>query len=460
MDHFLSHRMKNLQTRVALIIISLFLIGCATNTEVSHNKVSKNRAKADKEIAKMNEALAGVLAGAKEIIGSAEDKTVLHKDIIHQNAQPGDYLTRQRGDQRGRIIILTQEDIDWSKTEVARMNEELLDEEPESVRALLDEIIDEDDVEFSGEPTDETEIPYEELSGRVMEYVSDIRNGKQIVLIVANKKEERFFDKKFPVPPWYKSKREISPALIAFTLAKKVTSTENKVFSFNEDIEGTKKMIKEVKKTPKLPPPPPPLPPKPPRKPILMPDGVWWGSRNEFNILKGLGEFGFGYGGLGAGAAIGYKSIYGFIDIGDMDVLTNYQENYYYDSDYGYGDYGSGYYGEKLVSEVSHHFYIAGGFGLTPSYWEIWKYFEYVNFLILDALDIWEFFDWDIEVRWCLTDSDLITEVGIRRSMRIFETGDLAGHLSIGVGMGFGKKVEGSYTMKIPIAFQLRSYVR
>ncbi|GHT49291.1 hypothetical protein FACS1894102_3780 [Spirochaetia bacterium] len=195
--------------------------------------------------------MAGAFAqsdASKEIIGSGEDGTVLHKDIIYQNAKPGDYLTRKRGEDRGKMIILKQEDIDYSKAEIGRINEELLDTAPGSIRALLDEIIAGENIEFGDEATEVEEIPYSELSGRVVEYISDIRNGQQIILIVANKKHASFFDKRFSVPPWYKSKKAIPPDLIEFILAKKVTSTENRIFSFNEDIEVTKTLIREVQK--------------------------------------------------------------------------------------------------------------------------------------------------------------------------------------------------------------------
>ncbi|GMO52798.1 MAG: hypothetical protein Ta2G_10800 [Termitinemataceae bacterium] len=146
------------------------------------------------------------------------------------------------------MIILKQEDIDYSKDEIGRINEELLDTAPGSIRALLDEIIAGENIELSDEATEVEEIPYSELSGRVVEYISDIRNGQQIILIVANKKHASFFDTRFSVPPWYKSKKAIPPELIEFILAKKVTSTENRIFSFNEDIEVTKTLIREVQK--------------------------------------------------------------------------------------------------------------------------------------------------------------------------------------------------------------------
>ncbi|GHT49222.1 hypothetical protein FACS1894102_3610 [Spirochaetia bacterium] len=195
--------------------------------------------------------IAGAFAqsdASKEIIGSAEDGTVLHKDVIYQNAKPGDYLTRKRDKDRGKVIILKQEDIDYSKAEIGRINEELLDTAPGSIRALLDEIIAGENIELSDEATEVEEIPYSELSGRVVEYISDIRNGQQIILIVANKKHASFFDKRFSVPPWYKSKKAIPPELIEFILAKKITSTENRIFSFNEDIEVTKTLIREAQK--------------------------------------------------------------------------------------------------------------------------------------------------------------------------------------------------------------------
>ncbi|GMO46906.1 MAG: hypothetical protein Ta2G_02210 [Termitinemataceae bacterium] len=199
--------------------------------------------------------MAGAFAqsdASKEIIGSGEDGTVLHKDIIYQNAKPGDYLTRKSGEDRGKVIILKQEDIDYSKAEIGRINEELLDTAPGSIRALLDEIIAGENIEFSDEATEVEEIPYSELSGRVVEYISDIRDRQQIILIVANKKHASFFDKRFSVPPWYKAKKEIPPELIEFILAKKVTSTENRIFSFNEDIEVTKTLIREVQEAPKF----------------------------------------------------------------------------------------------------------------------------------------------------------------------------------------------------------------
>ncbi|GMO52155.1 MAG: hypothetical protein Ta2G_10020 [Termitinemataceae bacterium] len=207
--------------------------------------------------------MAGAFAqsdASKEIIGSGEDGTVLHKDIIYQNAKPGDYLTRKSGEDRGKVIILKQEDIDYSESEIGRINEELLDTAPGSIRALLDEIIAGENIEFSDEATEVEEIPYSELSGRVVEYISDIRNGQQIILIVANKKHASFFDTRFSVPPWYKAKKEIPPDLIEFILAKKVTSTENRIFSFNEDIEVTKTMIREVQEAEEVQEAPKPIP--------------------------------------------------------------------------------------------------------------------------------------------------------------------------------------------------------
>ncbi|GMO58767.1 MAG: hypothetical protein Ta2G_18770 [Termitinemataceae bacterium] len=289
-------------TQAFLILIILLLVGCATNKGIPNNDISKNRYKADREIAKMNEALAGAPAEGKEIIGSAKDGVVLHKDVIRQGAKPGDYLYRQTGEDRGKLVILTQYDIDTSKAALARMNEELLDEKSGSVRSLLDEIIEEEDLEFSGEPTDETEIPYSELSGRVIEYISDIRDRKQIVLITTKKTEEVFFDKKFPVPPWHKVKKENSPVLITFILTKKVTSTENKIFSFSEDIESTKILLKEVKEAPIFL-PPPPKPPKPP-KPVSYYDSGFY-----FDYGPGLGFGSFGGMALSGGFKAGYGSL-------------------------------------------------------------------------------------------------------------------------------------------------------
>ncbi|GMO32504.1 MAG: hypothetical protein Ta2F_08440 [Termitinemataceae bacterium] len=206
------------------------------------------------------------------------------------------------------------------------MDKELLDISPGSVRSLLTEIVNEQDFELTGKPTAVEEVNYDQIRGRVVEFVSDIRNGKQIILIVANKNNKAYFDSKYHNPPWLKSINKVPPDLVAFTLAKKIdNTTRNEIFSFSEDVEGTKNILMQVKEAAKPPPPPPPPPPKPPkplkssRKPVVGPflksilntNKIWMfmdvygglinkedyhlGLRYLFNInLKYFGNFSFG----------------------------------------------------------------------------------------------------------------------------------------------------------------------
>ncbi|GHU47776.1 hypothetical protein FACS1894200_03680 [Spirochaetia bacterium] len=50
---------------------------------------------------------------AKEIIGSAAGGTVLHKDIVRQNAKPGDYSMVFRGKKLDTPPYLNQGDINY-----------------------------------------------------------------------------------------------------------------------------------------------------------------------------------------------------------------------------------------------------------------------------------------------------------------------------------------------------------
>ncbi|GMO63460.1 MAG: hypothetical protein Ta2A_10480 [Treponemataceae bacterium] len=216
--------------KIILFLLGVLLTGCA-----STGSLDANRQNASDAIAAMNSALSGA---PKEIVGSAEDGTVLHKDVIYQNAKPGDYLTRKDGEKQR--IVLQAGDIAFSGAEVERMNKELLDTKTGSVRALIDEFVDEltaeDDFVLSGEATAPEEIPYESLRGKVVEYISDIRNGKQIILIVAHKKHKTFFEKSFNTPPWTKAAGKIPPELVTLTFAKKVNSPENKMSSQSKNV--------------------------------------------------------------------------------------------------------------------------------------------------------------------------------------------------------------------------------
>jgi hypothetical protein len=277
---------------LTLFTSCVFLFSCASTGSLQGNKQKSDDAIAqmDKigkigEIDKIDKIGESTKNTPKEIIGSAEDGTVLHKDVIHQEAKPGDYITMFKGQKQNQPVKLNQGDINFSKAEVERMNKELLDVKPGSVRDLLTEIVDEQDFELQGAPTPAEEVDYDQIKGRVVEFISDIRKGKQIILIATNKSNKSYFNSKYHNPPWLKSSNKVPPNLIAFTLAKNIDDNKrNEVFSFSEDVEGTKKMLKQVKEVSK------PPPPKAPRKPVIKP---------FLNDLAALMEFKKFYGDLG-----------------------------------------------------------------------------------------------------------------------------------------------------------------
>ncbi|GHT78639.1 hypothetical protein FACS1894130_05600 [Spirochaetia bacterium] len=118
---------------------------------------------------------------------------------------------------------------------------------------------------------------------------------------------------------------------------------------------------------------------------------------------------------IGFGAEVGYKFIYGFVDLGSIMAY------------------------EETNKQTGNNFYFAGGVGFTTSYW-----------------DFWEFGNLDIELRWYKINSDLITEGSIKGFFSVFELGNFSGRVGPILGLGFGKE---HWTMKILIAaaFQIRS---
>jgi hypothetical protein len=103
-------------------------------------------------------------AGPKEIIGSDAGGRVLHKDIVHQNARPGDYIMVFRGERLSSPRILTQADIDYSRNEYAKLNKELRDTSPGSVRALLSELVADTNLDIPKETTNPEEVDFDLLT--------------------------------------------------------------------------------------------------------------------------------------------------------------------------------------------------------------------------------------------------------------------------------------------------------
>ncbi|GHU02048.1 hypothetical protein FACS1894147_03110 [Spirochaetia bacterium] len=217
--------------------------------------------------------------GAVEITGSGVNGRVLHKDIIRQNARPGDYIMVFNGIKLNAPQYLTQIDIDYSKSQYKEITEELLDTSPGSVRALLDQLVErmdtspgslrallDESVERMEErkPADDVpdgvtepeEVNFDFIRGKVIEFISDMRDGQQIILIVTANANREYFDSYYPVPPWNKEIEPMSPDQTVFLLTKRIDTDRNEIFCMTEDIQVTKTLIKKIIATP--PPPPPP----------------------------------------------------------------------------------------------------------------------------------------------------------------------------------------------------------
>jgi hypothetical protein len=259
----------------------------------------------------------------KEIKGSGENGRVLHKDYYFQNAKPGDWQMTLNGKPLTKPLYITQSDIDYSLKALASLNKELLDESPGSVRAMLDDLFD-DGLELPGEPTPPDEVDYNFIHGKVVEYINDIRGGRQTILIVTTIENKVLFNSLYTSPPWLNEQADLPPDQVAFTLMKKVNSSENKIFCLNEDIQSTKNLLKTIKEVKT----PPPEPVKVARKPVIGPffrdlwdtisDDVWLGGRALASLT--LPE-------IGVGAEAGYKFIYGFVDVGGIMALSNGNTN-------------------------------------------------------------------------------------------------------------------------------------
>ncbi|GHV74821.1 hypothetical protein AGMMS49940_21230 [Spirochaetia bacterium] len=232
-------------------IVLLIVSGCATTKPVQQPIASVPIESIIEDITTQSNV-------PKEIKGSGENRRVLHKDYYFQNAKPGDWQMTLNGKPLTRPRYLTQGDIDYSLKALDSLNEELLDESPGSVRAMLDDLFD-DGLELPGEPTEPDEVDYNLIHGRVVEYINDIRGGRQTILIVTDLQNKAFFDTMYKAPPYLKEITDVPPDQIAFTLMKKVNSNANRIFSLNEDIQSTKKLMRTVKEAKEYVPPPPPV---------------------------------------------------------------------------------------------------------------------------------------------------------------------------------------------------------
>ncbi|GHV11875.1 hypothetical protein FACS189491_03880 [Spirochaetia bacterium] len=309
---------------------------------------------------------------------------------------------------------ITQGDIDYSLKALASLNQELLDESPGSVRAMLEDLFD-DGLELPGEPTDPDEVDYNFIHGKVIEYINDIRGGRQTILIVTAIENKALFNSLYTSPPWLNEQADLPPDQTAFTLMKKVNSSANKIFCLNEDIQSTKNLLKNIKEAKTS----PPKPVKAARKPVIGPffknlwdnisDDVWYGGRSVAGLV---------FPEIGIGAEAGYKFIYGFVDIGGIMALHYANTNYQPDNDI-------------------FNFYFAGGLGFTTSYWDFWEW------------------NLDTELRWYKFNSDLITEGSIKLFFPVFELSDFSGRVGLVFNLGFGKEY---FTSKVLAAvFQIRS---
>jgi len=198
-------------------------------------------------------ALSFISLYAKEIKSGEGDGIVRHRDMILQDARPGDYLYQNKGKNKK---VLEQVDIDYSKNEYDKILKSLLDERPGSIRAIIAEIVEDIgiDLPYPESKPEDVDIHYlNELSGKgVIEYVSSINNRKQIITVIVRKPQDlSYFTSKYKTPPW--SSKTLSggtPSTIIF--AKKVNSNENVCMSFNENIEETKRHLAEERMKSKL----------------------------------------------------------------------------------------------------------------------------------------------------------------------------------------------------------------
>ncbi|GHV55699.1 hypothetical protein AGMMS49579_19140 [Spirochaetia bacterium] len=232
-------------------IVLLIVSGCTTAKPVQQPTVSAPTEDVIEDITTQSDV-------PKEIKGSGENGRVLHKDYYFQNAKPGDWQMTLNGKPLTEPRYITQGDIDYSLKALDSLNDELLDESPGSVRAMLDDLFD-DGLELPGEPTEPDEVDYNLIHGRVVEYINDIRGGRQTILIVTDLQNKAFFDAIYKDPPYLKEIVDVPPDRIAFTLMKKVNSKANRIFSLNEDIQSTKKTMRTVKEAKEYIPPPPPV---------------------------------------------------------------------------------------------------------------------------------------------------------------------------------------------------------
>ncbi|GHV66699.1 hypothetical protein AGMMS49928_02000 [Spirochaetia bacterium] len=198
--------------------------------------------------------------GAVEITGSGLNGRVLHKDLIRQNAQPGDYIMVFNGIKLNAPRYLTQSDIDYSKSQYEEITEELFDTSPGSVRALLDQLVERmeerkragDLPELADEETDPEEVNLDFIRDKVIEFISDMRDRKQTILIVTANENKNYFDEHYETPLWYKDAEGMPPDQCVFLLIKRINTDRNEIFCLTEDIQVTKTLIKKIIDAPPL----------------------------------------------------------------------------------------------------------------------------------------------------------------------------------------------------------------
>jgi hypothetical protein len=199
---------------------------------------------------------------SKEIIGSGEDGIVYHRDMVRQNAQPGDVMKREIMGKKV-LYVIEASDINFSVKAYERIQQQLKAE----IRPELNNIYKQYNMEYLNNiKPSEPDWPIDEklLKGHVSQFISDISERKQRTIIVCKRKEKSYWTRKYQGKPYMMDSNNLPPDLIMIAYVKPINKDANDIYSYTEDVSGIKSVLKLIQNTPKEVAPPP----KPPRAPI------------------------------------------------------------------------------------------------------------------------------------------------------------------------------------------------